>query len=142
MASVRVLIADDHPLFAKTLDALLAGEPEIKVVAVAEDGLEAIGLAVALGPDIVLMDIEMPHLDGIAATRRIRELGLATRTIVLTASTDPADSQRAYEAGAVGFLTKDRVAGSLVAAILAATGARGTLTADGGAELAGRARVG
>jgi DNA-binding NarL/FixJ family response regulator len=142
VASVRVLIADDHPLFAKTLDALLAGEPQIEVIAVAEDGLEAVGLSAALGPDIVLMDIEMPHLDGIAATRRIRELGLATRTIVLTASNDPADSQRAYEAGAVGFLTKDRVAGSLVPAILAAAGARGTLTADGGAELAGRTRVG
>jgi DNA-binding NarL/FixJ family response regulator len=138
---VRVLIADDHPLFAKTLDALLAGEPGLEVVGIAEDGLDAVGLSAALGPDIVLMDIEMPHLDGLAATRRIRELGLPTRIIVLTASTDPADAQRAYEAGAAGYLTKDRVASALVPAILAAAGARATLSADGGAELAGRARV-
>jgi DNA-binding NarL/FixJ family response regulator len=138
---VRVLIADDHPLFAKTLDALLAGEPQLEVVAIAEDGLDAVGLSVALGPDVVLMDIDMPHLDGLAATRRIRELGLPTRTIVLTASTDPADADRAYEAGAVGYLTKDRVASALVPAILAVAGARATLSADGGAELADRARV-
>jgi DNA-binding NarL/FixJ family response regulator len=138
---VRVLIADDHPLFAKTLDALLAGEPELEVVGIAEDGLEAIGLSAALGPDIVLMDIDMPHLDGLAATKRIRELGLAARIIVLTASTDPADAQRAYEAGAAGYLTKDRVATALVPAVLSAAGARATLSADGGAELAGRARV-
>ena len=87
------------------------------------------------------MDIEMPHLDGLAATRRIRELGLPSRIIVLTASTDPADAQRAYEAGAAGYLTKDRVASALVPAILAAARARATLSADGGAELAGRARV-
>ena len=63
VGTVRVLIADDHSLFAKTLEALLAGTPGIEVVGVAQDGLEAVGLAVTLSPDVVLMDVEMPHLD-------------------------------------------------------------------------------
>jgi DNA-binding NarL/FixJ family response regulator len=137
-----VLIADDHSLFAKTIEALLAGNPELEVVGVAADGLEAVALAATLVPDVVLMDIEMPHLDGFGATRRIRELGLPSRMIVLTASDDPANAQRAHEIGATGYLTKDRVATTLVPAILAAAGARATLSPDGGAELADRARVG
>ena len=139
---MRVLIADDHALFAKTLEALLAGTPGIEVVGIAEDGLEAVGLAAVLSPDVVLMDVEMPHLDGIAATRRLRELGLAARVIVLTASEDPTLAQQAHEAGAKGYLTKDRLASALVPAVLGVAGAPARLSDDGGAELAGRARVG
>lgn len=142
MGSLRVLIADDHPLFAKTLEALLAGAPGIEVVAVAADGLEAVALCATLAPDIVLMDVDMPHLDGIAATKRVRELGFGTASVVLTASDDPTCSQRAFEAGALAYLTKDRVAESLVPAILAAAGSGARLSADGGADVAGRARVG
>jgi DNA-binding NarL/FixJ family response regulator len=139
---VRVLIADDHALFAKTLEALLAGTSEIEIVGVAEDGLEAVGLAATLFPDVLLMDVEMPHLDGIGATKRINDLGLGIATLVLTAADDPAISQRAFEAGATGYLTKDKLAYSLVPAVLAAAGAHARLSDDGGAELAGRARVG
>ena len=139
---VRVLIADDHSLFAKTLEALLAGTPEIEVVAIAEDGLEAVGLAATLCPDLVLMDVEMPHLDGIAATRRLRDLGLSIPVIVLTASDDPTLAQQAHEAGAKGYLTKDRIASALLPAVLGAAGAGDRLSDDGGAELADRARVG
>ena len=137
-----MLIADDHPLFAKTIGAMLAGEDGLEVVAYAGDGLEAVALSATLVPDVVLMDLDMPHLDGLAATRRIVELGLPTQMVVLTASDDPADSQRAHAAGAAAYLTKDRIATSLVTAIHAAAGTRATLSADGGAELAGRARVG
>jgi DNA-binding NarL/FixJ family response regulator len=142
MGPVRVLIADDHALFAKTLEALLAGNPELEVVGVAADGLEAVALCATIVPDVVLMDIDMPHLDGLAATQRVRELGLPTETIVLTASDDPANAQRAHEVGAVGYLTKDRLTTALVPAIIAAAGGRATLSPDGGAELAGRARLG
>jgi DNA-binding NarL/FixJ family response regulator len=142
VGSVRVLIADDHSLFAKTLEALLAGTRGIEVVGTAADGLEAVALCATLGPDVVLMDIDMPHLDGLAATRRLRELGLSTATIVLTASDDPAKSYEAREAGAIGYLTKDRIAEALVPAILSVAGAHARLSADGGADLAGRARVG
>jgi DNA-binding NarL/FixJ family response regulator len=139
---VRVLIADDHSLFAKTLEALLAGTGEIEVIGTAADGLEAVALCATLCPDVVLMDIEMPHLDGLAATRRLRELGLSSATIVLTASDDPGKSQAAREAGAIAYLTKDRVAEALVPAILLAAGAHARLSADGGADVADRARVG
>lgn len=142
MASIRVLIADDHSLFAKTLEALLAGSNEIEVVATAADGLEAVAIAATLSPDIVLMDVDMPHLDGLAATRRLRELGLASAVIVLTASADARASREAHEAGAVGYLTKDRIAEALVPAILSVAEARGRLSADGGADVAGGARVG
>jgi DNA-binding NarL/FixJ family response regulator len=88
------------------------------------------------------MDVEMPHLDGIRATKRINDLGLGIATLVLTASDDPAISQRAFQAGATGYLTKDKLAYSLVPAVLAVAGAPARLSGDGGAELAGRARVG
>ena len=142
MASIRVLIADDHPLFAKTLEALLAGTREIEIVGTAADGLEAVALAATLCPDVVLMDVDMPHLDGLSATRRVRELGLGSAVVVLTASADAGKSREAREAGAVGYLTKDRIAEALMPAILSVAEARGTLSADGGADLAGRARVG
>jgi DNA-binding NarL/FixJ family response regulator len=141
VGTIRVLIADDHALFAKTLEAILSGTPGIEVVAAAADGLEAVGLAVALSPDVVLMDLEMPHLDGIAATRRLRELGLGIPVIVLTASADPKFAQQAHEAGAKGYLTKDRIAAALVPAVLDVAGAPARLSDDGGAELAGRARI-
>ena len=142
VGTVRVLIADDHSLFAKTLEALLAGTPGVEVVGIAEDGLEAVGLAVTLSPDVVLMDVEMPHLDGIAATRRLRELGLGIPVVVLSASDDPKLADAAHAAGAKGYLTKDRIVNGLLPALLAAAEAPARLSGDGGAELAGRARVG
>jgi DNA-binding NarL/FixJ family response regulator len=142
VGSIRVLIADDHPLFAKTLEALLSGTRGIEVVGTAADGLEAVALSATLCPDIVLMDVEMPHLDGFAATRRVRELGVGAAVIILTASGDPEKSQLAAEAGALGYLTKDRIGEALVSAILSVAGARARLSADGSADLAGRARVG
>jgi DNA-binding NarL/FixJ family response regulator len=142
VGTVRVLIADDHSLFAKTLEALLAGTPGIEVVGVAEDGLQAVELAVSLSPDIILMDVEMPHLDGIAATRRLRELRLGIPVVVLSASDDPTLGETAHAAGAKGYLTKDRIVTGLLPALLAAAEAPARLSGDGSAELAGRARVG
>jgi DNA-binding NarL/FixJ family response regulator len=141
VGTVRVLIADDHALFAKTLEAMLSGTPGVEVVGVANNGLEAVRLAVTLGPDVVLMDLEMPVLDGIAATRRLRELRLGIPVVVLTASTDPTFARKAHEAGAKGYLTKDRIATALIPALLEAAGAPARLSDNGGAELAGRARV-
>lgn len=115
---VRVLIADDHPLFAKTIEAVLAGYPGIEVVGVARDGREAVRLAFELAPDLVLMDLEMPLMDGFEATQRIRSLDLPTGVLILTASQSPADADRALELGALGYLTKDRIASELHTAIL------------------------
>jgi DNA-binding NarL/FixJ family response regulator len=141
VGTVRVLIADDHALFAKTLEAILSGTPGIEVVGIAEDGLEAVRLAVTICPDVVLMDLEMPHLDGIAATRRLSRLGLGMPVIVLTASADPKFAQQAHEAGAKGYLTKDRIGSALVPAVLDVAGTPARLSDDGGAELTGRARI-
>jgi DNA-binding NarL/FixJ family response regulator len=142
MRRVRVLIVDDHPLFAKTLEAMLAGHPELEVVGTGSDGIEALRLASALVPDVVLMDVDMPVLDGLAATRRITDLLLPSRVIVLTASEETDVSRAALRAGASAFLTKGLISKSLVPAILNVAGAGDRLSADGGADLAGRRRVG
>jgi DNA-binding NarL/FixJ family response regulator len=119
---IRVLIADDHRLLAETLGALLGTDGRLAVVATAADGREAVRLARELGPDVVLMDIGMPVMDGFEATRRIRAHDPHARVLVLTGSNARADVARAREAGAAGYVTKDRIAGELVEAILEVAG--------------------
>ena len=115
---VRVLIADDEPLFVETVEALLAGDERVEVVGTAANGKEAVELATALTPDVTLMDISMPILDGIEATRRIRESLPNACVLVLTGSSISADVDRARQAGVAAFLTKDRLGTQLVNAIL------------------------
>jgi DNA-binding NarL/FixJ family response regulator len=118
---LRVLIADDHRLFAEALEAILATDDRIEVVGQASDGGEAIELARTLGPDVVLMDVSMPVLDGFEATREIRAASKGTRVLMLTGSNARADVDRSREAGASGYVTKDRIASELVAAIFEVT---------------------
>ena len=118
--SVRVLIADNDQLFARSLEALLAGHERVEVVGRARDGSEAVYLALALAPDVVLMDISMPAMDGLEATRRLRELESPSRVLILTGSDFPAETARAREAGAVRCLNKQRIPRELVQAILEA----------------------
>ena len=118
MTPVSVLIADDHELFAETLGLTLDLDDRMDVVGSARNGQEALQLAEALEPDVVLMDLEMPVLDGIEATR---VLGLAMpgcRVVVLTASPSPEDLVRAKNAGAAGYLTKGCSAEDVVAAVV------------------------
>jgi DNA-binding NarL/FixJ family response regulator len=119
---IRVLIADDHRLFAEALEAILAGESSIEVVGRARNGAEAIELTLELEPDVVLMDISMPVMDGVEATRRIRELRADACVLMLTGSNAAADIDRSRDAGAAGYVTKDRIASELVEAILEAAG--------------------
>ena len=114
----RVLIADDEPLFVETVQALLAGDARVEVVGTATNGHDAVDLAVALDPDVTLMDIAMPMLDGFEATRRIREQVPDACVLVLTGSSISADVDRARQAGVSAFLTKDRIGTQLVDAIL------------------------
>ena len=114
----RVLIADDEPLFVDTVRTLLSGDDRVEVVGTAANGHDAVDLAVALDPDITLMDISMPMLDGIEATRRIRERLPDACVLVLTGSSISADVDRARQAGVAAFLTKDRIGTQLVDAIL------------------------
>lgn len=115
---VRVLIADDEPLFIEMVEALLAGEQEIEVIGVARDGQEAVELALSLDPDLTLMDVSMPVYDGIEAIRRIRERNPSACILVLSGSSSSADVDRSRQAGAAGFVTKDRIDSHLVEQIL------------------------
>jgi DNA-binding NarL/FixJ family response regulator len=120
--AVRVLIADDHRLFAEALEAILAGDDRIVVVGHARDGGEAVELAASLGPNVTLMDISMPVMDGFEATRRIRETLPDACVLMLTGSNSRADVDRARQAGAAGYVTKDRIAAELVDAIMEIAG--------------------
>ena len=115
---VRVLIAVDEPLFVEMLQALLAHDERIAVVGSARNGLEAVELATTLSPDVTLMDISMPLIDGIEATRRIRESRPTACVLMLTGSNIATEIDRSRQAGAAGFLTKDHVGPQLVEAII------------------------
>jgi DNA-binding NarL/FixJ family response regulator len=115
---LRVLIADDHRLFAEALEAILATDDRIEVVGQASDGGQAVELARRLDPDIVLMDVSMPVLDGFEATREIRAASDGVHVLMLTGSNSRADVDRSREAGASGYVTKDRIASELVSVIV------------------------
>jgi DNA-binding NarL/FixJ family response regulator len=119
---IRVLIADDHRLFAEALEAILSGESRVDVVGRARNGAEALELSLELEPDVVLMDISMPVMDGIEATRRIRESRPKACVVMLTGSSSAADVDRSRDAGAVGYVTKDWIASELLEAIVDAAG--------------------
>ena len=105
---LRVLIADDHRLFAESLRALLCEDERVEVVGIAQTGDEAVRLAARLLPDIVLMDFSMPGLDGMEATRRIHDLDLPCRVLLLTGDQDEDVAAHAVEAGAAGFVRKEQ----------------------------------
>jgi DNA-binding NarL/FixJ family response regulator len=115
--AIRVLLVDDQPLLRTGFRMVLGTEPGLTVVGEAGDGEEAIELARRLQPDVVLMDIRMPRLDGVEATRRIVDAGLCTRVLVLTTFDLDEYVVGALRAGASGFVTKDVPADDLVEAI-------------------------
>jgi two-component system response regulator DesR len=126
---VRILIADDHALFAEALTVALMGDDEIAVIGLGRDGVETVELVEHLRPDVVLMDVHMPLLDGIEATRRIRERSPSTRVVILTSDDSDVVKVSALEAGAAAFLTKTCRAAELLDAVRRATvGAGSTLT--------------
>jgi DNA-binding NarL/FixJ family response regulator len=116
--SVKVLIADDHRLFSEALRAVLAADDRIEVVGLAVSGEDAVRQAERLDPDVVLMDISMPGLDGIEATRRLAAAHPDLRVLVVTGSDAPQDVDAARSAGAAGYVTKDRIAAELIGAIV------------------------
>ncbi len=117
---VRVLLVDDQALFREALSTLLEVRPEIEVVGEAGDGDAALRRTADLRPDVVLMDLHMPVLDGIAATRRLRVEHPDVRVLALTTFDDDEDVFAALRAGAVGYLLKDVSGDRLVEALLAA----------------------
>ncbi|MFD7075852.1 response regulator [Nocardioides sp. NPDC059952] len=126
---IRVVVADDQPLVRAGLRTLLGTEPDIEVVAVAEDGAEAVEQALALRPDVVCMDIRMPGRDGISATRELCGPDVANPIPVLVLTTFDIDDYvfGALEAGASGFLLKDADPDAIVAAVRSVAAGHGTL---------------
>jgi DNA-binding NarL/FixJ family response regulator len=108
VGELRVLLVDDHRLFAESLMVLLSEDERLRVVGLATDGQEAVELARELLPDVILMDLKMPVLDGLEATRQIRETDAATGILVLTGTTDEVDPAEAITAGANAFVRKEQ----------------------------------
>ena len=111
--SIRVLVADDQRVVREGLGTLLGLLAGVEVVGTAADGDEALALAIRLRPDVVLMDLRMPHCDGVEATRRLREHDASIKVLVLTTYTDDRSVIDALRAGARGYLTKDAGAGQI-----------------------------
>ncbi len=114
---IRVAIADDHSEMRVTLRLLLSLSKEIEIVCVASNGQEAVDCVKRLQPDVLVMDIHMPVLDGFAATKQISDLSVATRVILISTETGNFFVMQAVAAGAQGFVPKDKVAKSLLPAI-------------------------
>ncbi|MGH2873206.1 MAG: response regulator [Solirubrobacteraceae bacterium] len=125
--TVRVLVADDQALVREGLMTLLAAAPGIEPVAAAVDGEEAVALAARHRPDVILMDLRMPRLDGVQATRRIRSAQPSTEVVVLTTHADEASILDALRAGARGYLTKDAGIAEISRAVQAAAAGQALL---------------
>lgn len=126
--TTRVLIVDDHPLVRAGLAGLLAGSGDLEVVAEASGGEQALQLADLHDPDVVLMDLSMPGMGGVEATRRLCEAHPGVRVVVLTSLHDPDKVTQALRAGATGFLLKDSEPDAVLAAVRGA--ARGEVPID------------
>ena len=131
---LRIVLADDHPMFREGLRFTLSREPDLEVVAEAATGTDAVRLVGELDPDVVVMDLAMPELGGLAATRRLAELGARARVLVLTMSVDDDSVFAALRAGAGGYLVKGADPDQVITAVRAV--ARGH--AVFGPHLAGR----
>ena len=114
---IRVAIADDHPEMRVALRLLLSMDKEIEIVCVTSNGQEAVDCVKRLQPDVLVMDIHMPVLDGFAATKQITDLSVPTRVILISTYTGSFIAKQAAAVGAQGFVPKDDVAKSLLLAI-------------------------
>jgi DNA-binding NarL/FixJ family response regulator len=138
---IRVLVVDDHPVVRSGLIGMLDVEDDLEVVGEAGDGEEAVARAGTLLPDVVLMDLQMPRLDGAGATERIVAAHPAVRVLVLTTYSTDTDIVRAVEAGATGYLLKDTPRAQLVDAVRAASRGETVLAPPVAARLVSRMRT-
>lgn len=140
MTPIRIVIADDHPIFRAGLQGLLSAQEDFEVVGEAANGREAVAVVRHATPDVLLVDLQMPELDGVGAIRQIREVAPATRILVLTTYDSDGDILRAVEAGASGYLLKDTPREELFKAIRATARGDSALSPAVASKLIGRAR--
>jgi NarL family two-component system response regulator LiaR len=117
MESIRVFVVDDHPMIRHGLAAMLKAEPGMQWVGDAPDGTDAVRIAPALEPDVVLMDLVMPRMDGVAAIAALKPQLPRTKFVILTSLLEPSEVRRAMEAGACGYLLKNASSQELVTVI-------------------------
>ena len=139
--TIRVVIADDHPVVRDGLRGMLGSEPDFEIVGEAADGAAAIDAALRARPDVVLMDLRMPRVDGIMATARICAQDPGIRVLVLTTYDTDADITRAIDAGATGYLLKDAHRDDLFAAVRAAAKGESVLSPAVASRVLGRLRT-
>jgi DNA-binding NarL/FixJ family response regulator len=137
---IRLLIVDDHPVVRDGLRGLFAGDPDFEVVAEASDGSDAISRTDAFRPDVVLMDLHMPGLDGVSATREIVDRELGARVLVVTTYDTESDVLPAIEAGATGYVLKDTPRDALRDAVRAAAAGETVLSPPVARQLVGQVR--
>ena len=138
---IRVVVVDDHPVVRDGLSSMLAGQPDIDVVAQAANGREALLQVQRHDPDVVLMDLRMPVLDGVATITELRAHGHRASVLVLTTYDRDEDIVPAIEAGATGYLLKDTPREDLFTAVRAASRGEPTLTPSVASRLMGRMRT-
>jgi DNA-binding NarL/FixJ family response regulator len=114
---IRVLLADDHEVVRFGLGVLISGEGDLTLVGTAEDGDQAVAMCSALRPDVVIMDLSMPRVDGVTAIRRIRAQQPSVRVLALTSHSQESFARRALAAGADGYLLKDCPAREIIEAV-------------------------
>jgi DNA-binding NarL/FixJ family response regulator len=124
MRKTRILLADDHKLMRSGLKALIEQQPDLTVVGEADDGRQAVALAASLKPDLLVMDIGMPNLNGIEAARQITQANPATAIVILSMHSDESYVLRALKAGAKGYLLKDSAESDLIRAVHAVAGGK------------------
>ncbi len=139
--TVRVAVADDHPVVRAGLATVLSIDAEIEVVGEAADGGTAVDLGVALTPDVVLMDLQMPVLDGVEATRRLAAEAPGVKVLILTTYDSDQSIVRAVEAGAAGYLLKDAPTEHLLDAIKETAAGGTALSPEVAAKLGSRAQA-
>ena len=140
MKTIRILLADDHTVVRKGLRLLLESQPGFSVVADAANGREAVTVVRHAAPDVLLVDLQMPELDGVGAIQQIRAVAPATRILVLTTYDSDGDILRAVEAGATGYLLKDTPREELFRAIRATARGDSVLSPSVASKLVSRSR--
>jgi len=124
MRKTRILLADDHKLMRSGLKALIEQQPDLAVVGEADDGRQAVALAISLKPDLLVMDIGMPNLNGIEAAHQITQATPGTAIVILSMHSDESYVLRALKAGAKGYLLKDSAESDLIRAVHAVAGGK------------------